>query len=128
MQRYRPGTAVGRSHGSPQLGHSGPSLTDWAANRIRLTRAAAQPRDEKAVGPVAVRKELEMAPCERRPPARMLGAEVVRLPAILRAQEVFDQLLALTSRDRADRVDQDPAGLGGASAAGEDPRLERGEL
>jgi len=25
--RYRPGTADGRSHGSPQPGHSGPSLT-----------------------------------------------------------------------------------------------------
>jgi hypothetical protein len=27
-QRYRPGTAVGRSHGSPQPGHSGPGLFD----------------------------------------------------------------------------------------------------
>jgi hypothetical protein len=27
-QRYRPGTVVGRSHGSPQLGHSGPSFTE----------------------------------------------------------------------------------------------------
>jgi hypothetical protein len=27
-QRYLPGAAVGRSHGSPQPGHSGPSFTE----------------------------------------------------------------------------------------------------
>jgi hypothetical protein len=29
--RYRPGTALGRNHGSPQLGHSGPSFRTASA-------------------------------------------------------------------------------------------------
>jgi hypothetical protein len=54
-QRYRPGTAVGRSHGSPQRGHSAPSLTPGSVTVTRLT-ATPQPGDEEAVGAVAVRQ------------------------------------------------------------------------
>jgi hypothetical protein len=40
-QRYRPGTALGRSHGSPQLGHSGPSFTEGSLTGMRLTAHSA---------------------------------------------------------------------------------------
>jgi hypothetical protein len=39
-QRYRPGTAVGRSQGSPQLGHSGPSLTGWSLTQTEVNVVA----------------------------------------------------------------------------------------
>ena len=67
-----PGTAVGRSQGSPQFGHSGPSLGSVRfAHHGRLTApvhasrsAAAQAGDEEAVGSVTVRQRLEVR-CRR---------------------------------------------------------------
>jgi hypothetical protein len=42
-QRYRPGVAVGRSHGSPQFGHSGPSLIGASLTLLSVSTARAEP-------------------------------------------------------------------------------------
>jgi hypothetical protein len=79
--RYRPGTAVGLSHGSPQFGHSIPSLvSELLTGTFRLSAAPAQPGDEEAIGPVAVRQQLRTA---------LIGELVVL------GEKSFDQRVAL---------------------------------
>src|SRR5580704_11852332 len=95
--RYRPGAAVGRSHGSPHPGHSGPRLAG-ASSTVLGYRGASAPTetdDAEAVGPVAMGQQL---------PA-VLALEIAA-PGL---EKSLHDAFALGPRDRANRVDERPA-------------------
>src|SRR5680860_231003 len=111
-QRKRPGSCVGRSQGSPQLGH----LARFSTDRFRFRGPSAsiipfQAADEETRRAIAIGAKLEAARIVGRSEAWRKAAEVVdrvlrRLTGRRLRQQRRDPLLALAARDRAGRVDE----------------------
>src|SRR3954454_7206303 len=104
-QRRRPGSWVGRSHGSPQLGHGAlPSGLEsgglaWWGSLIGLI-IAGEAGDEEAGGAVAVGAQLQAAPLGGGGEVGREGTEVVQpqrrsLAGLRRPQQAGDPLLVL---------------------------------
>src|SRR4051794_20773546 len=90
--------------------------------------ATREPRDEKAIGAVAVRERLQELRHGRMLPDRDATAQVIGREIGVLGQERLHDALVLGGRDRAGRVDEGTAGLRRGRSGAQDPRLETGEL
>src|SRR3954453_2234845 len=91
-----------------------------------LHLARLQPRDEEPLGAVAVGPRLQAPRVVSRGELRRLGGQVGRLEAI-RCEELGDDVLALSPRDRAGRIGERPARLHGCEGALGDRALHAGD-
>ena len=82
---------MGRSHGSPQRGHSAPSFTPGSVTALRLT-APPKPGDEEPVCAVAVWEQLEVTRAVPRVrPLGVLAHQVIGLELAVLTEEASDQ-------------------------------------